>query len=130
MYSLTRRPVRSRTPGGAEQPGGGRVVERLGQRVVGAGQVAEEDRDPGGCLGPVPLLDPDEEHPQRPEPVNQGRRRYPRCGPSGPHRQPGLRVLATSRHVLDVEGEQALAVPPLSVPEDAAVPIGEGSHYE
>jgi predicted ATPase/DNA-binding CsgD family transcriptional regulator len=43
---------------------------------------------------------------------------------------PGLRVLATSRHVLDVEGEQALAVPPLSTPEDAAVPAGEASHYE
>ena len=43
---------------------------------------------------------------------------------------PGLRVLATSRHVLDVEGEQALAVPPLSIPEDAAVPLGAASHYE
>ncbi|WP_182481258.1 ATP-binding protein [Nocardioides immobilis] len=43
---------------------------------------------------------------------------------------PGLRVLATSRHVLDVEGEQVLAVPPLSIPEDAAVPIGEAPHYE
>jgi predicted ATPase/DNA-binding CsgD family transcriptional regulator len=43
---------------------------------------------------------------------------------------PGLRVLATSRHVLDVEGEQALALPPLSIPEEADVPVGEASHYE
>jgi hypothetical protein len=53
--------------GGTKQSGRGRVVERLGQRVVDARQVAEEDGDPGGCLGPVPFLDPDEEHPQRPE---------------------------------------------------------------
>src|SRR5690349_684758 len=31
---------------------------------------------------------------------------------------PGLRVLATSRHVLGVEGEQILAVPPLSTPSE------------
>ncbi len=44
---------------------------------------------------------------------------------------PGVRVLATSRQVLEVEGEQALAVPPLSVPEeDAAVPDEEAPHYE
>ena len=30
---------------------------------------------------------------------------------------PGLRILATSRHVLGVEGEQILAVPPLSTPD-------------
>ncbi len=30
---------------------------------------------------------------------------------------PGLRILATSRHVLGVEGEQILSVPPLSVPD-------------
>ena len=42
---------------------------------------------------------------------------------------PGLRVLATSRHVLEVEGEQALAVPPLSVP-DEGVPLGEAAHFE
>jgi hypothetical protein len=43
---------------------------------------------------------------------------------------PGLRVLATSRQLLDVEGEQALAVPPLSIPGDAAVLAGEASRYE
>ncbi|MBC9824015.1 LuxR C-terminal-related transcriptional regulator [Terrabacter sp. MAHUQ-38] len=43
---------------------------------------------------------------------------------------PGLHVLATSRHVLGVEGEQVLAVPPLSMPRDAAAPAGAVSHYE
>jgi predicted ATPase/DNA-binding CsgD family transcriptional regulator len=43
---------------------------------------------------------------------------------------PGLRVLATSRQVLDVEGEQILAVPPLSTPEEADVHAGEVLHYE
>jgi predicted ATPase/DNA-binding CsgD family transcriptional regulator len=44
---------------------------------------------------------------------------------------PGLRVLATSRHVLGVEGEQLLAVPPLSSPDpDAEVLSGDAGHYE
>jgi predicted ATPase/DNA-binding CsgD family transcriptional regulator len=42
---------------------------------------------------------------------------------------PGLRILATSRHVLGVEGEQILSVPPLSVP-DKAVLSGDATHYE
>jgi predicted ATPase/DNA-binding CsgD family transcriptional regulator len=42
---------------------------------------------------------------------------------------PGLRVLAASRHVLGVEGEQILSVPPLSVP-DEAVPAGDATSYE
>jgi len=42
---------------------------------------------------------------------------------------PALRILATSRHVLDVEGEQVLAVPPLSTP-DPAVRAGDASHSE
>ena len=42
---------------------------------------------------------------------------------------PGLRVLATSRHALDVEGEQILAVPPLSTP-DSAILAGDATHYE
>ena len=45
---------------------------------------------------------------------------------------PDLRVLATSRHVLGVAGEQALWVPPLPVPErDARFPASKGApHYE
>lgn len=44
---------------------------------------------------------------------------------------PGLRILATSRHVLGVEGEQILSVPPLSVPDaDREVLAGDATHYE
>jgi len=44
---------------------------------------------------------------------------------------PGLRILATSRHVLGVEGEQILTVPPLSVPEpDQEVVVGDATNYE
>jgi predicted ATPase/DNA-binding CsgD family transcriptional regulator len=43
---------------------------------------------------------------------------------------PDLRVLATSRHVLGVEGEQILPVPPLSTPTRSAVATGEASHFE
>jgi predicted ATPase/DNA-binding CsgD family transcriptional regulator len=42
---------------------------------------------------------------------------------------PRLHVLATSRHVLGVEGEQILPVPPLSTPE-GTVPADEASHFE
>ena len=42
---------------------------------------------------------------------------------------PGLRILATSRHVLGVEGEQILVVPPLSTP-DAQVGAGDAAHYD
>jgi predicted ATPase/DNA-binding CsgD family transcriptional regulator len=42
---------------------------------------------------------------------------------------PGLRVLATSRHVLGVEGEQILSVPPLSTP-DSDVLAGDATHYD
>jgi predicted ATPase/DNA-binding CsgD family transcriptional regulator len=42
---------------------------------------------------------------------------------------PGLRILATSRHVLGVEGEQILAVPPLSTPT-ARVEAGDAARYE
>jgi predicted ATPase len=41
---------------------------------------------------------------------------------------PGLRILATSRHVLGVEGEQILSVPPLSTP-DAEVRAVDAAHY-
>ncbi|MEO7351618.1 MAG: LuxR C-terminal-related transcriptional regulator [Marmoricola sp.] len=44
---------------------------------------------------------------------------------------PGLRILATSRHVLGVEGEQILSVPPLSVPEaDREVLVGDATQFE
>jgi len=44
---------------------------------------------------------------------------------------PKLRILATSRHVLGVEGEQILSVPPLSVPDaDRDVLAGDATHYE
>jgi predicted ATPase len=42
---------------------------------------------------------------------------------------PDLRILATSRHVLGVEGEQILAVPPLTTPA-AQVAAGDAAHYE
>ena len=42
---------------------------------------------------------------------------------------PGLRILATSRHVLGVEGEQILSVPPLSTPESEVL-AGDATHYE
>jgi predicted ATPase/DNA-binding CsgD family transcriptional regulator len=42
---------------------------------------------------------------------------------------PGVRLMATSRHVLGVEGERILPVPPLSVPE-ADVPRGDATHNE
>ena len=42
---------------------------------------------------------------------------------------PELRVLGTSRHMLGVEGEQILAVPPLSVPEEAVL-AGDVTHHE
>jgi predicted ATPase/DNA-binding CsgD family transcriptional regulator len=42
---------------------------------------------------------------------------------------PDLRILATSRHLLGIEGEQILTVPPLSVP-DVEVLAGDATHYE
>jgi predicted ATPase/DNA-binding CsgD family transcriptional regulator len=42
---------------------------------------------------------------------------------------PELRILATSRHVLGVEGEQILPVPPLSTPDEAVL-AGDATHYE
>jgi len=42
---------------------------------------------------------------------------------------PGLRILATSRHILGVEGEQILTVPPLGTP-DTRVPADDATHYE
>jgi len=44
---------------------------------------------------------------------------------------PQLRILATSRHVLGVEGEQILPVPPLSTPPpESEVTAGDATHYE
>src|SRR6266540_6178168 len=42
---------------------------------------------------------------------------------------PQLRILATSRHVLGVEGEQVLSVPPLSTPP-AEAPDADADQYE
>ena len=42
---------------------------------------------------------------------------------------PNLHILATSRHILGIEGEQLLAVPPLSTP-DETVQAGDATHYE
>ena len=42
---------------------------------------------------------------------------------------PGLKILATSRHVLGVEGEQILTVPPLSTPS-GELPAGNATAYE
>jgi predicted ATPase/DNA-binding CsgD family transcriptional regulator len=42
---------------------------------------------------------------------------------------PGLRVLATNRHMLGIEGEQILTVPPLSIPQDEVL-AGDATHYE
>ena len=42
---------------------------------------------------------------------------------------PGLRILATSRHLLGVEGERILSVPPLSTPA-SEVRAGDATHYE
>ncbi|WP_142212820.1 LuxR C-terminal-related transcriptional regulator [Streptomyces sp. SLBN-118] len=43
---------------------------------------------------------------------------------------PGLRVLATSRQVLGLGGEQAMVVPPLSAPEPSDVPPQAGERSE
>lgn len=44
---------------------------------------------------------------------------------------PGLRILATSRHVLGVGGEQILVVPPLTTPNaEQPVAAGDATHYE
>jgi predicted ATPase/DNA-binding CsgD family transcriptional regulator len=45
---------------------------------------------------------------------------------------PDLRILATSRHVLGVEGEQTMPVPPLPLPEDgpASGRAGGGASYD
>jgi len=57
-----------------EQGGRGVVIECLGQGVALLGHVAGEHRDPRWCVRPGPLLDAQEEHPQRPEAVGDGRR--------------------------------------------------------
>ena len=88
--------------GGAQQSGGGRVVERLGQRSVLAGQVAGEHRHPGWCVVPAPLLDADEEHAQRPESVRDRRGGDARLVLPGTGGQPRLVVLDVSAdHVGD-----------------------------
>ena len=79
--------------GGAQQPGGGGVVEGLGQRVVLAGQVAGEHRHPRRGFVPAPFLDADEEHPQGAEPVRDRGGGQPGLVLPGACGQPGLEVL-------------------------------------
>ena len=78
---------------GAQQLGRGGVVEGFGQRVVLAGQVAGDDRHPVGCVGPVPLADAHEEHPQGAQPVRQRRGSEPGRGAAGADRKPADEVL-------------------------------------
>ena len=77
----------------AQQLGGRGVVEGLGQRVVGAGQVAGEHRHPGRGVLPAPFGDADEEHPQGAEAVRDRGRGQPGLVLPGPGGQPGLEVL-------------------------------------
>ena len=79
--------------GGAQQPGGAGIVEGLGQRVVLAGQVTGKHRHPRRGLVPAPLIEADEEHPQRAQPVGDGRGGQPRLVLPGPGGEPGLVVL-------------------------------------
>ena len=43
---------------------------------------------------------------------------------------PQLRIVATSRHVLGVEGEQIFPVPPLSTPPETTLTAGDAARYE
>ncbi|MEU4389191.1 LuxR C-terminal-related transcriptional regulator [Kribbella sp. NPDC023855] len=43
---------------------------------------------------------------------------------------PQLRIIATSRHVLGVEGEQVFPVPPLSTPPENDLTAGDAGRYE
>ena len=79
--------------GGAQQLRGAGVVEGFGQRVVLAGQVAGEHRHPGRGLVPAPLVEADEEHPQRAQPVGDGGGGQPRLVLPGAGGEPGLVVL-------------------------------------
>ncbi len=54
---------------GPSEPGGGGVIEKLGQWFVGSGQISGEDRSAGRRVRPVPLDDSIEERPQRAEPL-------------------------------------------------------------
>ena len=79
--------------GSAQQLRGGGVIEGPGQRMVLAGQVTGEHRHPGRGFVPAPFIDPDEEHPQRAEPVRDRGRGHGRLVLPGPGRQPGLERL-------------------------------------
>jgi hypothetical protein len=80
-------------PGRAQQLRGAGVVEGFGQRVVLAGQVTGEHRHPGRSFVPAPFVEADEEHPQRAEPVHDGRGGQPRLVLARAPGQPGLVVL-------------------------------------
>jgi hypothetical protein len=72
--------------GGAQQPGGGSVIEGSGQGVVLAGQVTGEHRHFGRGFVPAPFFDAQEEHPQRAEAVRDGGRGQPGLVLPGPGR--------------------------------------------
>jgi hypothetical protein len=79
--------------GGAQQLGGGGVVEGPGQGMVLAGQVTGEHRHPRRGLVPAPFLDAEEEHPQGAEAVRDRGGGQPRSVLAGAGGQPGLEVL-------------------------------------
>lgn len=74
--------------------------------MVLAGNVAVEHRHPRGGIVPTPLIDAEEEHPQRAEPVRDRRRGDPVPVLAGTGREPWLVALdlgpADPRNTLDV----------------------------
>ena len=76
--------------GGHELRGGG-VVEELREWFVAVGEVAGEDRDPGGGVVVAPLDDPFEERAQQPEPARSWS--WTGAVPAGPAGEPALVVL-------------------------------------
>ena len=80
-------------PGGCHQPGGVAVVEELGQRLGAWRDVAADDRVAGRRVGPVPLDDPLEERPQRPQPLPVRLLRDRLAARAGLGGQPDLEVL-------------------------------------
>ena len=79
--------------GGGHQSGGVTVVEELRERFGAGWDVATDDRVAGRGLGPVPLDDPFEEHPQHPQSLTLRARRQPVAAHPGPGDEPQLEVL-------------------------------------